>query len=47
MLDNCMGSGSTGIACINTKRRFVGIELTDRYFYIAKDRIEQAQKLAQ
>ena len=47
VLDNCMGSGSTGIACINTKRRFVGIELTDRYFYIAKDRIEQAQKITQ
>ena len=41
VLDNCMGSGSTGIACINTKRNFIGIEKDDRYFEIAKKRIEE------
>lgn len=39
VLDNCMGSGSIGIACINTKRSFIGIELDKKYFEIAKDRI--------
>lgn len=41
VLDNCMGSGSTGIACINTKRDFIGIEKNDKYFEIAKKRIEE------
>lgn len=40
VLDNVMGSGSTGVACINTGRRFIGIEKDDKYFHIAKDRIE-------
>lgn len=40
ILDNCMGSGSTGIACLNTKRNFIGMELDDRYFDMAKTRIE-------
>jgi len=40
--DNCMGSGSTGIACINTNRNFIGIEKDDKYFEIAKSRIEKA-----
>ena len=40
VLDNCMGSGSTGIACINTNRSFIGIELNEEYFNIAKNRIE-------
>ena len=39
VLDNCMGSGSTGIACINTNRRFIGMEIEEKYFKIAKDRI--------
>jgi DNA modification methylase len=39
VLDNCMGSGSTGVACVNTKRRFVGIELDEKYFNIARERI--------
>ena len=39
VLDNCMGSGSTGVACINTNRRFIGMELEEKYFEIAKDRI--------
>lgn len=42
VLDNCMGSGSTGVACANTGRDFIGIELQDEYFQIAKDRIEKA-----
>lgn len=40
ILDNCMGSGSTCIACINTNRNFYGIELDENYFNIAKNRIE-------
>lgn len=39
VLDNCMGSGSTGIACINTNRDFIGIELNENYFKIAENRI--------
>lgn len=42
ILDNCMGSGSTGVACANTNRRFIGIELNKEYFKIAKNRIERA-----
>ena len=41
VLDNCMGSGSTGVACANTNRNFIGIELDDNYFEIAKKRIEE------
>lgn len=44
VLDNCMGSGSTGVACVNTNRNFIGIELDENYFNIAKNRIEEAQK---
>lgn len=43
VLDNCMGSGSTGVACVNTKRQFIGIEKDEKYFEIAKQRIENAQ----
>lgn len=43
VLDNCMGSGSTGVACINTNRNFIGIELDENYFNIAKKRIEEVQ----
>lgn len=39
VLDNCMGSGTTGVACINTGRRFIGIEKDDGYFEVAKKRI--------
>lgn len=42
VLDNCMGSGSTGIACINTNRDFIGIELNNDYFKMAKERIDNA-----
>jgi site-specific DNA-methyltransferase (adenine-specific) len=40
VLDNCMGSGTTGVACKNTNRNFIGIELDEKYFNIAKERIE-------
>jgi site-specific DNA-methyltransferase (adenine-specific) len=43
VLDNCMGSGTTGVACINTKRNFIGIEKDETYFQVAKKRIEDAQ----
>jgi site-specific DNA-methyltransferase (adenine-specific) len=42
VLDNCMGSGSTGVACVNTNRKFIGIEMDENYFNIACDRIEEA-----
>mgnify|MGYP003430706871 CR=1 FL=1 len=44
VLDNCMGSGTTGVACINTNRNFIGIELDQGYFDIACKRIEEAQR---
>lgn len=37
--DNCMGSGSTGVACKNTNRRFIGMEISEKYFNIAKERL--------
>lgn len=46
VLDNCMGSGSTGVACVNTNRNFIGIELDKNYFDIAKQRIEEAKEKA-
>ena len=39
VLDNCMGSGSTGVACVNTNREFIGMELDEKYFNIAKERL--------
>ena len=42
MLDFTMGSGTTGVACANTNRNFIGIELDEDYFNIAKDRIQNA-----
>lgn len=44
ILDNTMGSGSTGVACVNTGRKFVGIELDKGYFDIAEKRIMEAIK---
>lgn len=41
VLDNTMGSGSTGIACLNTNRKFIGIEKEEKYFEIAKERISK------
>ena len=43
VLDNCMGSGSTGVACVNTNRNFIGIELDENYFKIAERRIKDAE----
>lgn len=40
VLDNCMGSGSVGVAALNTNRNFIGFELNEGYFNIAKERIE-------
>lgn len=42
VLDNAMGSGSTGVACANTGRRFIGIERDPEYFALARNRIEAA-----
>ena len=41
VLDNCMGSGSTGVACLNTNRNFIGIESDERYYNIAKERLSE------
>ena len=43
VLDNCMGSGTTGVACVNTNRNFIGMEMDDKYFEIAQRRIEDAK----
>lgn len=43
VLDNCMGSGSTGVACVNTGRDFIGIELDNKFFDIAAMRISEAE----
>lgn len=42
VLDFTMGSGSTGVACMNLNRKFIGIELDENYFNIAKNRIENS-----
>lgn len=44
ILDNTMGSGSTGVACVNTNRNFIGIELDENYYNIATKRIKEAQE---
>lgn len=44
VLDNTMGSGSTGVACVNTNRNFIGIELDKNYYEIACERIKDAKK---
>lgn len=44
VLDNCMGSGTTGVACLHANRKFIGIEKDEKYFNIAKDRIEKENK---
>ena len=43
ILDNCMGSGTTGVACKHLGRRFIGIEKDENYFKIAKERIESSE----
>lgn len=45
VLDMFMGSGSTGVACLQTKRHFIGIEKDEKYFNIAKERIESEEKV--
>ncbi|MDY4818676.1 MAG: site-specific DNA-methyltransferase [Bacilli bacterium] len=40
VLDNCMGSGSTGVAALNLHRKFIGMELDEKYFQIAEKRIQ-------
>ena len=40
ILDPFMGSGTTGVACVNTGRNFIGIEMDENYFNIAKDRMQ-------
>ena len=42
VLDFTFGSGSTGVACVNTNRNFIGVELNDNYFNIAENRIQEA-----
>jgi len=44
VLDNVMGSGSTGVAAVNTGRKFIGIELDEKFFETARERIEKAIK---
>jgi site-specific DNA-methyltransferase (adenine-specific) len=44
VLDNCMGSGTTGVACVNLNRDFIGIEKDAHYFDVAKQRIEAVQE---
>ena len=44
VLDNCMGSGTTGVACKNLNRNFIGMELDEDYFNIAKNRIENHER---
>ena len=46
ILDNTMGSGTTGVACANTNRKFVGIEFDEKYFNIAKNRINKEDYFA-
>ena len=43
VLDFTMGSGSTGVACVNTKRNFIGIEMDNKYFEIAEQRVKESQ----
>lgn len=44
VLDNCMGSGTTGVACLSLNRFFIGIEKEEKYFDIAKNRLEKANE---
>ena len=46
VLDNCMGSGTTAIACLNTNRNYIGFELDESYYNIANERIEKCNELA-
>jgi site-specific DNA-methyltransferase (adenine-specific) len=43
VLDNCMGSGSTCVACVNTNRHYIGFELDEKYFEIARQRLQEVR----
>ena len=47
VLDFTMGSGTTGVACVNTGRNFIGIEMDEGYFQVAMDRINRAVEAMQ
>ena len=47
VLDNCMGSGSVGVACVNTDRKFIGIELDDGYYEAARKRVAEVSEAKQ
>jgi site-specific DNA-methyltransferase (adenine-specific) len=44
VLDNCIGSGTTAVACVNTGRRFIGIERDEHFYKIARERVKEAVK---
>jgi site-specific DNA-methyltransferase (adenine-specific) len=44
VLDNCLGSGTTGVACVNTGRKFIGIEIKPEFFAVAEHRIREASE---
>ena len=43
VLDNCMGSGSTAVACVETGRNFIGMEMNQHYFEVARERVKQSE----
>ena len=45
VLDNCIGSGTTAVACIRTKRNYIGIEKEQKYIAIARDRVRDEKNL--
>ena len=45
VLDNCIGSGTTAIACIRTKRNYIGIEKEQKYIAVARDRVRDEKNL--
>lgn len=47
ILDNCMGSGTTAIAAINTNRNYIGFEMDENYFNLSNQRIEQHINISQ